>query len=126
MVSRQRPDVVAIVEDDAGVRDALQGLLDSHGFKTRCFASAEAYLGASASPPACLILDLRLPGMSGLELLRKLQAAGSVPPTIVLSGEINRDSKARARLLRAGARAVLDKPFDPDQLVQLIAGTLGK
>lgn len=127
MASRQRRDVVAIVEDDAGVRAALQGLLHSHGLKTRCFASAERFLRATAVAPACLILDLRLvAGMSGLELLRALRAQGRSLPTICISAEIEGNRRSQAQLLRAGALAVLAKPFDPDQLMQLVDCALGR
>ena len=126
MASRQRRYVVAVVEDDSGVRAAIRGLLLAHGFKTRCFASAERFLKSSGAPPACLILDLRLPGMTGLELLRTLQAHGRAIPTICISGEIHDDRRVQAQLLRAGAMAVLAKPFDPQKLLQLIERALGE
>jgi two-component system response regulator FixJ len=121
MVSRQRRDVVAIVEDDPAVRAAVQELLHSHGLKTRCFAGAERFLRATGAAPACLILDLRLSGgMSGLELLRRLRAEGRSLPTICISADIEGNRKSQAQLLRAGAMAVLAKPFDPDKLMQLV------
>lgn len=126
MASRQRRDVVAVVEDDAGVRAAIEGLLHSQGLKTRCFASAEQFLKATRTQPACLVLDLRLPGISGLELLHMLQAQGKSIPSICVSGEIDGDHKARAQLLRAGALAVLAKPFDPEELLGLVERALGK
>lgn len=126
MASRQRRDVVAVVEDDAGVRSAIQGLLHSQGLKTRCFASAEQFLKATRTRPACLVLDLRLPGMSGLELLRILRAQGKNIPSICVSGEIQGERRMQAQLLHAGALAVLAKPFDPEELLGLVERALGK
>lgn len=126
MVSSQPRDVVAVVEDDAGVRDAIQGLLHSQGLKTRCFASAEQFLKSSRVRPACLILDLHLPGMTGLELLRKLRSDGREIPAICVSGELQGDRRMQAQLLRAGAVAVLAKPFDPEKLLHLVESALGK
>ena len=126
MASRQRSDVVAVVEDDAGVRAAIEGLLHSKGLKTRCFASAEQFLKATRARPACLVLDLRLPGMTGLELLRTLQEQGKTLPTICVSGQVDGDRRTRAQLLRTGAIAVLAKPFDPEELLHLVERALGK
>jgi FixJ family two-component response regulator len=125
MASRQPRDVVAVVEDDAGVREAIQGLLHSRGLKTSCFASAEQFLKSTRVRPACLILDLRLPGMTGLQLLRKLQADKREIPAICVSGELQGDRRMQAQLLRAGAVAVLTKPFDPEKLLHLVEGALG-
>jgi FixJ family two-component response regulator len=126
MASRQRRDVVAVVEDDTAVRAAIEGLLHSRGLKTRCFPSAEQFLKATRARPACLVLDLRLPGMTGLELLRTLQGQGKTIPTICVSGEVDGDRGVRAQLLRAGAVAVLPKPFDPEELLSLVERALGK
>src|ERR1700738_5213476 len=83
MAKRKRQFFVAIVDDDAGVRAALEDLLNSSGLRTRSFPSAEAFLqSVGGAEPACLILDYRLPGMSGLELHRELQAKGRAIPVI--------------------------------------------
>jgi FixJ family two-component response regulator len=122
MARRRKPSFfVAIVDDDAGVRAAIEGLLNSIGVKTRTFASAEAYLRSNDGTAAgCLIIDMRLPGMSGLELQRQLQAKGLCIPAIFVTGEDDADGRLRAQMEEAGAVAVLHKPFDPEELTRLV------
>jgi two-component system, LuxR family, response regulator FixJ len=118
MAKRKRTTFVAIVDDDAGLRAAIEALLNSNGFRARSFPSAEAFLqGAGGAEVGCLILDYRLPGMSGLELQRELQAQGRAIPIIFATA----DNEA-FRLLQseAGALAVLRKPFDPEELPRLV------
>jgi FixJ family two-component response regulator len=124
-MARQRQCFVAVVDDDAGVRLALQGLLHSHGLKVRCFASAEQFLQARDRIRAgCLLLDLQLAGMSGLDLLRQLRAAGRHIPAVCLTAQYDEDGRLRAQLLEAGALEVLGKPFDPEQLLTLVHAAL--
>lgn len=124
MVSR-RKSLVAVVEDDVGVRTALLELLRSCDLKARGFASAEQFLKSQQRyQAACLVVDMRLPGMTGLELLRTLQGSGLHIPAICSTAEADPDGRLRLDLLQAGALAVLGKPFDPDQLIALIAATL--
>jgi two-component system, LuxR family, response regulator FixJ len=118
MAKRKRTTFVAIVDDDAGLRAAIEALLNSNGFRARSFPSAEAFLqSAGGAEVGCLILDYRLPGMSGLELQRELQAQGRAIPIIFATA----DNEA-FRLLQseAGALAVLRKPFDPEELPRLV------
>ena len=119
MAKRKRQFFVAIVDDDAGMRAAIKDLLNSNGWRTRSFPSAEAFLQSmdGGEPPGCLILDYRLPGMSGLELHRELQAQGRAIPIIFATA----DNEA-FRLLQSetGALAVLRKPFDPEELPRLV------
>jgi FixJ family two-component response regulator len=118
MAKRKRTTFVAIVDDDAGLRAAIEALLNSNGFRARSFPSAEAFLQwAGGAEVGCLILDYRLRGMSGLELQRELQAQGRAIPIIFATA----DNEA-FRLLQseAGALAVLRKPFDPEELPRLV------
>jgi FixJ family two-component response regulator len=117
MGKRKRQLFVAIVDDDAGMRAAIENLLHSAGLRTRSFASAEEFLrSAHGAKAGCLILDLRLPGMSGLELQRELQVRGSAIPVILVTAEADLAHQAEA----GGAIAVLRKPFDPDELSRLV------
>jgi FixJ family two-component response regulator len=119
--TRKSACFVAIVDDDASVRAGLEGLLNSVGIKTRSFASAEEYLRLQNSDAVlCLILDMRLPGISGLELQRQLRAKGSGPPAIFVTADADGDGRLRAQMKQAGAVAVLGKPCDPDELTRLV------
>jgi FixJ family two-component response regulator len=113
-----RPTVF-IVDDDAGVRDSLAMLLELKGFHTRTFAAADAFL-AEYRPewPGCLVLDLRMPGMSGLELQQELARRGSLLPVVVLTGHGDVNSARRA--LRAHAIDFLTKPFKEADLLSAI------
>lgn len=107
---------VAIVDDDAGVRDSLSLLLRAAGYATRVFATAEAFLAVAAEVKAhCAVVDLRLPGINGLELQAELARRGSALPVIVITahGDV---ASARAAL-RAGARDFIEKPIDNDDLL---------
>jgi FixJ family two-component response regulator len=120
MARRKRQFFVAIVDDDAGMRAAVEDLLNSNGLRTCSFVSAEAFLQSiDGAEPGCLILDYRLPGMSGLELQRELQARGRAIPVIFATAE-----EEAFRLLQspaqAGVLAVLRKPFDSEELARLV------
>jgi FixJ family two-component response regulator len=106
--------VIAIVDDDESLRRSVRNLLLSVGFGVETFTSAEAFLLSSRDQIECLILDLRMSGMSGLELL-KAQATGRPIPTIVLTGHASEE--ARKRCLQAGAIAFLHKPVAADVLL---------
>jgi FixJ family two-component response regulator len=111
--------VISLVDDDASLRRSFRNLLMSVGFRVEAFASAEAFLASPQSErSACLVLDLRMPGMSGLELLRHLAATGSRVPTIVLTA--HGDDAARQQSLEAGAVAFLGKPFHSEVLIHAI------
>lgn len=116
-------DTVFIVDDDASVRDALSLLLSLRGFRTATFASAEDFL--SAVQPGwrgCIVLDLRMPGMSGLELQRCLQQRGPSLPTIVITA--HGDVAAARQAFLADAVDFIEKPFDGEQLLASIATAL--
>lgn len=111
--------VVSVVDDDASLRRSLRNLLSSVGFEVETFESAEAFLASdSRARAACLVLDLRMPGMGGLDLLSHLAAAGSRIPVIVLTA--HGDDDARQRSLDGGAVAFLIKPFQSTALLDAI------
>jgi FixJ family two-component response regulator len=115
--------LIGIVDDDAGIRRALDGLLRSAGFRVATFPSAEALLGSTCPETiACLILDLQLPGMGGLSLQRRLANDGRHIPTIVLTA--HGDSEACARAMDGGAVAFLTKPFDGGLLLAEVTRAL--
>jgi len=113
---------VYIVDDDEAVRDSIRLLLESSGFAARDFASAELFLRSNIAEMGCLLLDLHMPGISGLELLRQLRSRGIRRPVIVVSGR--RDPVQDAEVWAAGASALLSKPFDDQQLLDLVAEAL--
>lgn len=125
MPKPKRQSFVAVVDDDDDVRAATADLLDSHGLATRGFSSAEQFLRSSDGRQArCLILDLQLPGMSGLELQCELRRLGLSMPVIFATAEDDPDGQLQTKLLGAGAVAVLRKPFDPERLRQLVQAAL--
>jgi two-component system response regulator FixJ len=111
---------VLVVEDDEGMREAIESLLGAAGFKTAGYASAEALLGAAALEGVrCIVSDVRLPAMSGLDLLGALRARGDAPPVILITAH---DSAALCdEAGRRGAAAYLPKPFAASELLGAIA-----
>ena len=110
---------VCVVDDDPGVREAVESLLRSEGFEVETFASAQRFMArARMEPPACLILDVNLPGLSGLDLQQELVDAGIPIPIIFLTGHGNIPMSVRA--MKAGATEFLTKPFDADDLLSAI------
>jgi len=116
---------VFIVDDDAGVRDSLAMLLELKGFRTRTFAAAEAFL-AEYRPewPGCLVLDLRMPGMSGLELQADLARRGSALPVIIITA--HGDVATTRSALKGGAVDFIEKPIDDEALVAAIAAAFDR
>lgn len=110
--------IICIVDDDEAVRDSLCLLLESGGLATRSFVSADAFLQAGAQDMACLIIDLHMPGTSGLELLRLLRRRGLSQPVFVVSGR--RYAMLDAEVQSAGATDLLSKPFDDRILLNLV------
>jgi FixJ family two-component response regulator len=110
--------MICIVDDDSASRDSLRLLLDCVGLEASGFASSEAFLEKrEGADPDCLILDIHMPGMSGLELLEELRERGDKVPVIVVTGRPSPADTARA--LAAGALALLDKPFKPGEIIAL-------
>ncbi|HWF89983.1 MAG TPA: response regulator [Pyrinomonadaceae bacterium] len=117
--------VISIVDDDESVRTALKSLIDSVGFRAEVFGSGEEFLKSTAlSQTDCLIADVRMPGMTGLELQERLHAANSSIPIVFISAHDDKD--ARARGLRAGAIDFLQKPFSEESLLGAISAGLDK
>jgi FixJ family two-component response regulator len=125
MSCQRQSKLVAIVDDDESVRGTLQELLRSAGFSSRAFESAEAFLGSGHQQEmACLITDIRMPGMSGLELQAKLNAERCRIPTIFITA--HGDEEMRFQALRAGAVEFLPKPFDDEVLIESIRAALDR
>jgi FixJ family two-component response regulator len=115
--------LVAVLDDDDSVRSALQGLLKAVGLPAQTFASAEEFLKSSQRQQiACLIADIRMPGMSGLELQAKLNAERCRIPIIFITA--HGDAKMRMQALRAGAVEFLAKPFDDEALLESVRAAL--
>ena len=115
--------MVAIVDDDDLMRSALQGLLKSVGLPAQAFASAEDFLKSGQQHEVgCLVADIRMPGMSGLELQAKLNADQCKIPTIFITA--HGDEKMRMQALRAGAVEFMAKPFDDEALLESVRAAL--
>lgn len=119
MRAREKEHVIAVVDNEAALREALGNLLRPAGYGVRTFASAEDFLASEGWHSVdCLILDAQLPGMSGLELQRYLGANGFQPPVIFVTQD--KDGQV-VQALRGGALAFLRKPFeDEDLLVRVV------
>src|ERR1700761_7481551 len=115
--------IIAIVDDDESVRFALEGMMKSVGLPAQVFESAEDFLNSGLlRQTACLIADIRMPGMSGLDLQNKLNAEHSRIPTIFITA--HGDAKMRLQALRGGAVEFLAKPFDDEVLLENVRAAL--
>jgi FixJ family two-component response regulator len=111
--------LVAIVDDDESVQRALQDLIESDGLSALCFGSAEQFLDSQArSKVVCLIADIRMPGMSGLELQAKLKAERCLIPVVFITA--HGDAEMRIHAMRQGAVEFLSKPFDDAVLLEIV------
>jgi FixJ family two-component response regulator len=111
--------LISIVDDDQSVREATTSLLKSNGFRAEVFSSAEEFLGSRyLDETGCLILDVQMPGMNGLELQRRLAAENCKIPIIFISAHDNQDVRKQA--MRAGAVDFLPKPFSEEALLGAI------
>jgi FixJ family two-component response regulator len=123
MITKEKTKLVAIVDDDDLMRSALHGLLKSVGLPAQTFASSEEFLNSGRQhQTACLIADIRMPGMSGLELQAKLNADHCRIPTIFITA--HGDEKMRMQALRAGAVEFMAKPFDDEALLESVRAAL--
>ena len=123
MVNQKETKLVVVVDDDDSMRSAVQDLLEAVGLPARGFASAEEFLRSGKQhETACLIADIRMPGMSGLELQAQLNAERCRIPIIFITA--HGDAKMRMQALRAGAVEFLAKPFDDEALLESVRGAL--
>lgn len=122
MVVGEAP-LISIVDDDESIRDAEGNLLRSAGFTVEAFASAEDFLSSTHRyHTACLVIDLRMPGMNGLELQQRLAAARSRIPIIFVTADA--DESARVQAFQAGAFDFLEKPFREEALLYAVQAAL--
>jgi FixJ family two-component response regulator len=122
-VNKSRTQLIAIVDDDRSVQIALKDLMESAGLEARCFGSAEEFLDPDQRyQMACIVTDIRMPGMSGLELQAKLNADGSRIPIIFITAHV--DAKMKMQAMKAGAVEFLSKPFDDEVLLEKVLHTL--
>jgi FixJ family two-component response regulator len=123
MTSKSVSQLVVIVDDDRSVQSALKDLMESAGLSARCFGSAEEFLEwDQRNQTACLVADIRMPGMSGLELQAKLTAEGSRIPIIFITA--HSDAKMEMQAMKAGAVEFLSKPFDDEVLLEKVRPAL--
>jgi FixJ family two-component response regulator len=112
---------VALVDDDANLCTAFADLLRSAGLAAEMFPSAEEFLQRTRREAIrCLVLDLGLPGMGGLELLRHLRASGWSTPIVCITAQPDPDGQLAKQILEAGAQTILYKPFDAEKLLHLL------
>ena len=116
-------NLISIVDDDESVRRTTTLLIESFGFRAAAFESAETFLRSGhLHDTSCLIVDVQMPGMNGLQLQSLLAAAGCGIPIIFITAYESKDSRQRA--MQAGAAAFLGKPFSDEQLLQIIRSAL--
>ena len=123
MTNKSSSQLVAIVDDDRSVQSALKDLMESAGLEARCFGSAEEFLEPDQrNQTGCLVADIRMPGMSGLELQAKLKAEGSRIPIIFITA--HGDGKMKMQAMKAGATEFLSKPLDNGVLLEKVLTAL--
>jgi FixJ family two-component response regulator len=115
--------LISVIDDDESMREAVRGLMKSLGYTAEAFASAEEFLNSrQLARTSCLIADVHMPGMTGLELHRHLMASGKTIPTILITAYP--DDSVRDRALRDGVVCYLSKPFDENDLLACIRSSL--
>jgi FixJ family two-component response regulator len=120
---RPRVTIIGVVDDDESVRDALSSLVRSAGYRCELFPSAEAFLESNGMGQTdCMLLDVQMPGLSGIELQARLRRMNCPVPVIFVTAHA--DESLRARALREGATAFLEKPFNDDVLLGAIGSAL--
>jgi FixJ family two-component response regulator len=123
MATAQSDSIVFVVDDDASIRDAVKSLLRSVGLRAEVFGSTEEFVGATRPDiPSCLVLDVRLPGMSGLEFQQELEKTGIQIPIIFVTA--HGDIPMTSRAMKAGAIEFLPKPFQKQELLDAISQAL--
>lgn len=116
------PDLVHVIDDDDGLRDALAFLLEVNGIRACFYASADLFLSAQPVEAGCILTDIRMPGMTGLELVRELRELGMALPVIVMTG--HGDIPLAVEAMKAGVVDFIEKPFDDEHLIAAIRGAL--
>jgi two-component system, LuxR family, response regulator FixJ len=110
------PPMIAIIDDDLSVRQALESLVTSHGYDVQVFASAEDFLAANCLDiTVCVLTDIHMPGMSGIELLQRLRQSPQTVPVIVMTAFF--DESTRKLAAECGATSILSKPFSGTALI---------
>jgi FixJ family two-component response regulator len=122
-LSRTSPHV-AVVDDDADVRDAMQALLRSYGWRVTLYDGAQQLLAAGLAGVDCVLSDVQMPVMSGLELLERLRAAPAGPPCILMTAFA--DEQVRRRALAGGAVCFLSKPVDDEILAECVSTAVAR
>ena len=116
-------NLISVVDDDASVCRSTTFLIESFGYRAAVFESAETFLKSSQlHDTSCLVVDLQMPGMNGLQLQSQLAAGGYSIPIIFMTSYVN--NRSRQQAMKAGALAFLDKPFDDEMLLQSIRSAL--
>jgi FixJ family two-component response regulator len=114
---------IAVIDDDAAIRDALQDLIGSLGYRSLLFASAEDYLHfVDRMAVACIIVDVKMPGLSGIELQNRLNQEGGKPPMIFMTSYF--DKQTRMKAIAGGAHSFLGKPVDDEVLIGCLKSAL--
>lgn len=125
MIAKKSPPVVFVVDDDESVRSSLRFLLKTAALESHAFASAAEFLKSyDPAQPGCLVLDVRMPGMSGLELQQDLNLRGAIIPVIFITG--HGDIPMAVEAMQQGAHDFLQKPFRDDDLIERIQRALAK
>jgi two-component system response regulator FixJ len=125
MSSRSEAATVFVIDDDDAVRDSLKLLLESHAMRVRDFASGPEFLaGIGLRPQGCVVLDLHLPVISGLDFLGRFGRRLDGMPVILLTGKA--DAATRRRAFEAGVTAFLEKPIEDDLLIEAVTRALAK
>jgi FixJ family two-component response regulator len=125
MPERQTSLMIAVIDDNEVVRDSLRDLIESGGFEAQCFGSATAFLESDLHHrAACLVVDIRMPKMSGLKLLARLKQEQCQVPIIFITAYD--DAEIRAEALKEGAIEFLVKPFDHQLLLKMLRGILDR
>ena len=123
MHGNQRSNLIAIIDDEESMQDSLQDLIEAAGLRARCFGSAEEFLESGLHRQAgCLIVDIRMPKMSGLDLQARLKEEECSVPIIFITA--HGDARMRVRAMREGAVEFLAKPFDHQLLLKRVRAAL--
>jgi len=114
---------IHVIDDDAAMRDSLAFLLDVNGFRPQVYESADAFMREiTGDTPGCVVSDIRMPGMNGIELVKKLKSTGSACPVILITG--HGDVSLAVEAMKAGAVDFIEKPFDDAVLLGAIQSAL--